>query len=117
MTVFTEPVAALASVAYVRATGKIRKNGQDCNREDRPACDDIRGGRTAARCCLGAVEALAMMGAAAAVEKKAFVFFALFTALLERRVTPRLVNMASDEEKKVRIWVEENQFERKIPPF
>ena len=37
-----------------------------------------------------------MAGAAAAVEKNAFVFFALFSALRERRCTPREVSIVDD---------------------
>lgn len=37
-----------------------------------------------------------MTGAAAAVEKNALVFFALFSALRERRCTPREVSMLDD---------------------
>ncbi len=40
--------------------------------------------------------ARAMMGAAAAVEKKALVFFALCSALRERRCTPREVSIVDD---------------------
>ena len=36
------------------------------------------------------------MGAATAVEKKAFVLFALFSALRERRCTPREVSIVDD---------------------
>lgn len=44
----------------------------------------------------GAAAARAMTGAAAAVEKNALVFFALFSALRERRCTPREVSMLDD---------------------
>ena len=37
-----------------------------------------------------------MAGAATAVEKKAFVLFALFSALRERRCTPREVSIVDD---------------------
>ena len=38
------------------------------------------------------------MEGAAAVEKKAFVFFALCSALRERRCTPRVVIMVNDDD-------------------
>ena len=42
------------------------------------------------------------MGAAAAVEKKAFVRFALWNALRERRCTPREVSIVNDVDSEVR---------------
>lgn len=41
------------------------------------------------------------MGAAAALEKNALVFFALFSALRERRWTPREVSMVDDVDDEV----------------
>lgn len=58
---------------------------------------DAREGRGTARCDdEGADAARASMGAATAVEKKAFVLFALFSALRERRCTPREVSIVDD---------------------
>ena len=49
----------------------------------------------------GTDAARAIMGAATAVEKKAFDLFALLSALRERRCTPREVSMVDDVDSQV----------------
>ena len=45
-----------------------------------------------------------MAGAATAVEKKVFVLFALFSALRERRCTPREVSIVDDVDEVEERW-------------
>lgn len=64
---------------------------------DQPDWGEARAGRACARCDEdGAETARARAGAAAAVEKNAFVLRALFSALRERRCTPREVSIVDD---------------------
>lgn len=51
----------------------------------------------------GTDAALAMAGAATAVEKKALVLFALCSALRERRWTPREVSIVDDVDSEVEV--------------
>jgi hypothetical protein len=110
MTVFTEPTAPLASVAYERTgISYLRKRReQEKRKKYQPEVEGAeRGAET--RDCWQGVERTARW-ARVAEEKNAFVCLALLKALFERRATaPRVVSMAGGWKKRSELQKEIRQ--------
>jgi len=100
MTVFTEPIAPLASVAYERTEkhyvrGRRKEEGKKRQKKRIPEVEGAERGAAETRDCWQGVGRAARW-ARVAEEKNAFVCLALLKALFEIRATaPRVVSMAS----------------------